>query len=92
MFFKKNKLKDVVVAYNEATKEVLFFRQGKPGGHFRLGDRMSIGSGSMKLDNSFQFIFFLTLLSDISGLNSREFYCEYSLAYVFYQDSILDLI
>ncbi|MEK7067024.1 MAG: hypothetical protein AAB949_01465 [Patescibacteria group bacterium] len=84
MLFKKNKLKDVVVAYDEATKNVLFFRQENSGGFSRLGGEISLGKGSVRLEDQFQFIFFLALLSDISGLNSREFYCKYNLAYVFY--------
>lgn len=92
MFFKKNKLKDVVVAYNEKTKDVLFFQQEKSGGYSRLGEEISLGKGNIKSENRLEFIFFLALLSSISGLRSREFYCKYSLAYVFYKDSFWDLI
>lgn len=76
MFFKKNKLQDVVIAYDEKTKDVLFFQQEKLGGFSRLGREVFLGEGSVKLEDKLQFIFFLALLSDISELYSREFYCK----------------
>ena len=91
MLFKRNKLKDVVVVYDKITKQVLFFQQEKFGGYSKLGGEISLGGG-IKLEDGLQFIFFLELLSSISGLRSREFYCKYNLAFVFYQDPIMDWV
>ena len=92
MLFKRNKLKDVVVVYDKTSKQVLFFQQEKSGGYSKLGGEISLGGGGIKLEDGLQFVFFLKLLSEISGLRSREFYCKYNLAFVFYQDPLMDLI
>ena len=72
----------MVVAYDEATKNVLFFRQ-ENSEDFPDWREISLGKGSVRLEDQFQFIFFWRCLV-IFPLNSREFYCKYNLAYVFY--------
>ena len=88
MFFKKSKLKNVVVAYDTVTKQVLFFQREKCNrdglSSYTLGRRANLDyKTNIKLESDFNFARFLELLEGISCLHSERFYCSYDLAYVF---------
>ena len=89
MFFKKSKLKNVVVAYDKATKQVLFFRLEKYNNDDlifpRLGERVVLdyGLGTISLASAFEFVCLVRLLEVISGLRAEQFYCSYDNAYLF---------
>ena len=88
MFFKKSKLKNVVVAYDTVTKQVSFFWREKYNDDGRisskLGERVMLGyRPEISLTSVFEFVRLVKLLEVISGLHAEQFYCRYDNAYLF---------
>jgi len=88
MFFKKSKLKNVVVAYDTVTKQVLFFQREKYNDDglisSKLGEMVALGyRPEISLTSAFEFVRLVKLLEVISGLRVEQFYCRYDNAYLF---------
>ena len=88
MFFKKSKLKNVVVAYDTVTKQVLFFQREKYNNDglisSKLGEMVVLGyRPEISLTSVFEFVRLVKLLEVISGLHAEQFYCRYDNAYLF---------
>ena len=88
MFFKKSKLKNVVVAYDTGTRQVLFFQREKYNDDglisSKLGEMVALGyRPEISLTSVFEFVRLVKLLEVISGLRVEQFYCRYDNAYLF---------
>ena len=86
----KNKLKNIVIAYDDKRKCPVFFRLKKEKlGHHSLGDAMCFGSSNLlRINNSLDFLVFVNFLQELFGLSAKEFYCRsagYEEAFLFYK-------
>ncbi len=89
--FSKNKLENVIVAYDDKKKCPVFFgsKKGKLGRR-SLGDIICFESSDLlRINNVLDFVIFVHFLLNISsGLHAKEFYCSsagYENAYLFYK-------